>query len=303
MKRIPLFSSSRIPVLVLTSICLALVGASMTVRALKGNANNSPLDERKRTLHIQLQNGLGREVPLDKVKNSPGHIKQAVESAAKFIENRSGLVISEDVKNRLAALEQSTLARQSHRVSTDELVEILTTTTVDRLSSLSDKEIDEAAIIFSDDNGEINLRASGKGHLDSTEFKSMCDLSRQGDEIVRGFIRAAVQGEVKDRVDLYSEALPGHFGRAKQMGLTPLQAVLIAYSVVSDDFMGHSQVTLNATQELLYAKMKDHGYKGGRRPAKAYGTNGYLFAAPLDLVLNETTMNRLLDHIGERGAR
>jgi hypothetical protein len=79
--------------------------------------------------------------------------------------------------------------------------------------------------------------------------------------------------------------------------------VLIAYSVVSDDFMGHSQTTLNATQELLYAKMKDHGYKGGRRPSKAYGTNGYLFAAPLDLVLNETTMNRLLDHIGERGAR
>jgi hypothetical protein len=122
MKRIPLFSSSRIPVLVLTSMCLALVGASLTVRALKGNANNSPLDERKKALHIQLQNGLGREVPLDKVKNSPGHIKQAVESAAKFIENRSGLVISENVKNRLAALEQSTLARQSRRVSTDEIV-------------------------------------------------------------------------------------------------------------------------------------------------------------------------------------
>jgi hypothetical protein len=154
MKRISLFSSSRIPILVLTSICLALVGASMTVRALKGNANNSPLDERKRTLQIQLQNGLGKEVPLDKVKNTPGHIKQAVESAAKFIENRSGLVISEDVKNRLTALEQSTLARQSRRVSTDDLVEILTETTVDRLSSLSDKEIDEAATIFSDDNGE-----------------------------------------------------------------------------------------------------------------------------------------------------
>jgi hypothetical protein len=306
MKRIPLFSSSRITVLVLTSICLALVGASMTVRALKGNANNSPLDERKKTLHIQLQNGLGKEVPLDKVKNSPGHIKQAVESAAKFIENRSGLVISEGVKNRLAALEQSTLARQSRRVSTDELVEILTTTTVDRLSSLSDGEIDQAANSFNG-NGEITLRANGKGHLDSTQFKdrakSMRDLSRQGDENLKGLIRAAMQQEVKNRVDIYSEALPRHFGRAKQMGVTPLQAVLIAYSVASDDFMGQSQTTLNATQELLYAHMKDHGYKGGRRPSKAYGSNGYLFAAPLDLVLNETTMNRLLDHIGERGAR
>jgi hypothetical protein len=275
----------------------------MTVRALKGNANNSPLDERKRTLQIQLQNGLGKEVPLDKVKNTPGHIKQAVESAAKFIENRSGLVISEDVKNRLTALEQSTLARQSRRVSTDDLVEILTETTVDRLSSLSDKEIDEAATIFSDDNGEITLRASGKGHLDSTEFKSMRDLSRQGDEIVRGFIRAAVQGEVKDRVNLYSEALPGHFGRAKQVGLTPLQAVLIAYSVVSDDFMGHSQTTLNAMQELQPAKIKAQSHKGNPRLAKAYGSNGFLFAAPLDLVLNEAAMNRLLDRIGERGAQ
>jgi len=300
MKRIPLFSSSRIPVLLLTSICLALVGASMTVRALRGNANNSPQDERKKALYIQLRSGLGKEVPLDKVKNS-GHIKHAVESAAKFIENRSGLVISENVKNRLVALEQSTLAQQSRRVSTDDLVEILTATTVDRLASLSDKEIDEAAIIFSDDNGEITLRASGKGHLDSTEFKSMRNLSRQGDEIVKGFIRAAVQGEVKDRVDLYSEALPGHFGRAKQIGVTPLQAVLIAYSVVSDDFMGHSQTTLNATQDLLYAKMKNQGHKAGRKPAKAYGSNGYLFATPLDLVLNEATMNRLLDRIVERG--
>lgn len=306
MKRLPLPSSWRLPALVLTLVGLALAGASLRASALKGHANNSPSDERKITLQVQLRNGLGSQVRLDKVKNTPGHIKQAVESAAKFIENRSGLVIGEGVKNRLAAMEQRALAPQGRRVSADELVEILAATTVERLSSLTDAEIGQAASVLNN-NGEIILRASGEGGVKPAEFegtaKAMRALSRQGDETFRGLVRAAVQGEVQNRLDVYSEALPGHFGRAKRIGVTPLQAVLIAYSVASDDLMGDSQETLNAKQEMLYAELKGQGHQQGRKPNKAYGSDGYLFAMPLGLILNDAAMNGLLDRVGERGAK
>lgn len=304
MKRIPLSGRSRLTALVLTFASLALVAAGVNVSALKGGANNSALDDRTKTLHIQLRNGLGKEVRLDQVKNSPGHIRHAVESAAKFIENRSGLVISEAVKARLAKLEQRTIARQGRRVTTDELVDVLTATTVERLSSLTDDEIAQAAAALNN-NGEIILRANGAGGTDSAEFegtaKTMRALSREGDENFKGLVRAAVHEEVRSRLNVYGEALPLHFGRAKRLGVTPLQAVLVAYSVASDDFMGHSQETLNARQQQLYAEMKDRGHKGGRKPAKAYGSDGYLFAAPLDLLLNEATMNWLLERLAERG--
>ncbi len=39
------------------------------------------------------------------------------------------------------------------------------------------------------------------------------------------------------------------------------------------------------------------------KPGKAYGKKGTLFAAPVDLVLDETTMTRLLDRIGEGGKK
>jgi hypothetical protein len=210
------------------------------------------------------------------------------------------------VKNRLAALEQRALAPQGRRVGADELVDILTATTVERLSSLTDAEISQATAGL-DNDGEIILRANGEGGITPSEFESaakrMRALCRQGDETFKGLVRAAVQGEVQKRLDAYSEALPRHFGRAKRIGVTPLQAVLIAYSVACDDFMGDSQETLNAKQEMLYAELKGQGHRQGRKPHKAYGSDGYLFAAPLDIILNEATMNRLLDHVGERGAK
>lgn len=306
MKRKSLLNSLRLPALVLALVGLALVGVNMRASALKGGANNSPSDGNKIALQIQLRNGLGSQVRLDKVKNTPGHIKQAVDSAARFIESRSGLVISESVKNRLAALEQRALASQGRRVGADELIDILTTTTVERLSSLTDAEIGQAGAALNN-NGEIILRANGEGGMKSAEFegaaKKMRALSRQGDETFKGLVRAAIQVEVQNRLDAYSEALPRHFGRAKRIGVTPLQAVLFAYSVASDDFMGDSQETLNAKQEMLYAELKGQGHRHGRKPNKAYGSDGYLFAVPLDLILNEATMNKLLDRVGERGAK
>lgn len=306
MKRIPLFSSSRLPVLVLILICLTLASVGMRVSALKGNANDPLPEETKKILQAQLRSGIGEQVRLDKVKNSPGHIRQAVKSAAGFMENRSGLILSENVKNRLVVMEQATLAGQSRRVSMDDFVDILTVTAIERLSSVSDYEIAQAKATFLD-NGDIRLRAGGRGYLEEAEFddkvKLARDLCRQGDETFKGFVRAAVREEVTSRVNIYSEALPGHFGKAKHLGITPLQAMLITYSVVSDDFMSHSQSTLDAMQEQVYEIMKDQGYKRGRRPNKSYGSDGYRYATPLDMILNETTINNLLDRIGERGAQ
>jgi hypothetical protein len=75
MKRKSLPGLLRLPALVLALVGLALVGVNMRASALKGHANNSPSDGSKITLQVQLRNGLGSQVRLDKVKNTPGHIK------------------------------------------------------------------------------------------------------------------------------------------------------------------------------------------------------------------------------------
>jgi hypothetical protein len=304
MKRNLLTGSSRLPAFVLIATCLTLAGVALTVSALKGDANNPRQDEIKRQLQILLASGIGKQVRLDKVRKSPGQVRQAVADAAQFIRNRSGLTLSEGIKTRLAEQEQATIAESNRRITINDLVEILTATAVERLASLSDDEIAQARAIFLE-NGDIYLRASGRGPIETAQFdgkvKEARELSRRGDEIIKGMVRAAVREEVTSRVDIYSEALPNHFGGAKQRGLTPLQAVLITYSVVSDDFMFHSQSTLNARQELVYERMHGQGFKQGRKPNKAYGSDGYLYTMPLDLILNETTLNSLLDRIADRG--
>ncbi len=304
MKRLSLFSSPRLPILGIAIVCGTLAITGIGGVALRGSASSAPQNENKKVLQIQLRNGLGNEVKMAKDKNSPGQIKQSVESVAKFIEDRSGLIVSKRLKDRLVDLEQQTLTQQRRRVSADELVEIVTGVAIDRLSSLSNEDIDQSASNL-DEQGEITLRANGKGSIKTSEFgdkaKEMRELSRQGDANFKELVHAKIQEEVTGRLDIYSESLPEHFGRAKRIGLTPLQGMLIAYSVASDDLMGNSQSTLKATQELIYEKAHGQGYRRGRKPNKAYGSEGYLFATPLNLVLNEATMNKLLDRITEKG--
>lgn len=259
----------------------------------------------KRAMHAQIRDGLGKEVKFVNRLSTGEEVKESVESATNFIRQRSGLEVSENVKERLASLETEHLAGNRSAISPANLVDALTDTAVERLSKISSAEVDQAAAVLSQKDGEIILRSNGRGHTSSAEFvkqaKLAREMSRQGDSRFRDAIHKEIEGVVTERVKTYSQALPEQFGEAETNGVTPLQAVLITYSVVSDDLLAGSKDTLKNKVEKTSRAQKNLGLvQPDSKSTKAYGKNGTIFAAPVDLVLDEATMTKLLDRVEER---
>lgn len=298
--------------LVLPLLCVATVlGLNWSPTALKKEQEEQDFRTRsqiKRVLHAQIRDGLGKEVEFAGKKSTNQEVRDSVESAASFIRERSGLEFSDKVKEQIATLESESLSGSSHAISPAALTNVLADAAAERLSNVSDSEIDLAAAAFSQSGGEIILRGNGRGHTTSSQFvkqaKAMRNLSRQGDPVVYEAIHKEVGAAVTERVKTYSRALPEQFGDMEKNGVTPLQAVLITYSVVSDDLLAGSGETLKHKVEKTHRTMKSLGLaRDDAKPGKAYGKKGTLFAAPVDLVLDETTMTRLLDRIGEGGKK
>jgi hypothetical protein len=94
--------------------------------------------------------------------------------------------------------------------------------------------------------------------------------------------------------------VPGQFGVVNRHGLTPAQAVLLTYSVITDDDLRltQKQISSLAKNPALPQRAAD-----GTIPenAKVYGPNGRFFATPADLVFNSATIDSLLDRLAKGG--
>jgi hypothetical protein len=80
--------------------------------------------------------------------------------------------------------------------------------------------------------------------------------------------------------------------------------VLIAYSAVTTDFLEYSEANLNKFMNGMQKARTERWGQNYPSPEghRAFGVNGYLVSSPLDLVFDERTVNRMLDHIQERSA-
>ena len=132
----------------------------------------------------------------------------------------------------------------------DELTDAITDITVEQLATVSDGAVQWAADTYDETpDGEIKTRESGKwGTLTKQEFidqvKAGRDWSQNGDVAVKAALRPLVSEEVNDRVAALSEDLPEQFGNAQTDGVTPAQAVVVAYSVAADAPLFGSQEDL-----------------------------------------------------------
>jgi hypothetical protein len=130
--------------------------------------------------------------------------------------------------------------------------------------------------------------------------------------VLKGAAHRAIEDIVQKRASVLSEAVPEQFGGAWDVadnreggtGVTPLQAVLIAYSAVTTDFLEYSEANLNKFMNGMQKARTERWGQNYPSPEghRAFGVNGYLVSSPLDLVFDERTVNRMLDHIQERSA-
>lgn len=269
----------------------------------KGKAPASPCGaDAKQKLDEQVRRGVGSQVTFASADNSSVPVVSAVESVADFIYERSSLRMSDDTKKRLVEAEQSVLGGAGRRISIEGMTDSLCAAVSNRMATLTDEEIKQAADTYATPQGAIFTRACGKwGVLSKGEFaeqaKTARDWSRAGSSAVRAVLRPFIDEEVNERASYLSEALPERFGDVKTKGATPLQALLIAYSVAADDRLTGSRgdIAEMMVQKRMDAKQTRAEKKAQNRDSgRPYGVNGLLYSSPVHLLLNKETVNNLL---------
>lgn len=315
MKYISFFGRARFVAPLLALLCAGSIGVSTRRTNAIQNDRNRQLKE---NFKAAVRDGIGTEVQFAGPGDDAKNVRASIESAAQFMRKRSGVDLRGQTKTRLAEMESSTLAGTSRRITPDELSEIIAATAIERVSAASDEEINRAAETlrgfdapdlpdsFRRGRARVRLRSSMEGTLTPDQFASQIRAIRDADPILKyavlkpAAIRAAAS-EVKSCTRNLSEAVPEQFGSAAT-GLTPLQAVITAYSIVSEDRLAYSSPNLRKRMEFLQDAITRTTGQPYARPNGhlAYGPNGYIHSSPLDLVFDERTVNLLLDRIAER---
>ena len=255
--------------------------------------------EDKQHLQNKLRKGIGSEV---RFASRPEQADEAVASAADFIRSRSGLKMSDELKKKLAKAESDVLNGKSPYITINELTDDMTTVVVDRLATLTDKEIHDATEASSGANGEIRSRSDAKWGVMSKkdlieQAKAGREWSQRGDAGLQIGLRSMIEGEVNDRVSTLSTLLPEQFGKANSQGVTPTQALLIAYSVAADDPLTNSRSDI---AEMLKQKRMDERqtreqWKTQNLSGLPYGPRGWLHPSAPQLFFTRNSVNKLLN--------
>jgi hypothetical protein len=244
------------------------------------------------SIHESIKRGLGSEVKFASPGDPKGQIVASVESVDNFLFQRAGLRMSKETKDRLATMEENTLNGITRRLSAEDIVVSLTGTINERLSYLTDQEIDFAERTMQKDGSLVLPRRSPAYAVTPEQFgtnaQQLRDNLRQGNQVARDMVQRVVDESVYDRLNLFTEAVPDKF--AGFDGFTPLQALVLSYSIVADDNLSGSSEDLK--QAGIAVKANDR---------KAFGKEGHIFRAPIDFIFNRKTSARLLANLERRG--
>jgi hypothetical protein len=294
-----------------------------------------------------LLDGVGTHVSVVREGALPGQVRASVDSVRSFLQERSGLQLTPETADKLAAMEQQTQNGTSDRISCDDLSDTALAILVDRFRHSTDAEIEQAASQLANvrtsspvsQNAGISnaaaasntganhlpasvppdpaaslvmLRADGRGIMKQAElvqeamqYRDRMNVPVQMVAIV-GIVRPLVRKAFQHRLGLLSQGLPEQWGDANSRGLSPVQAFLLSYSVVADDPLYRSKQGLEQAMKWVeQTNLKadaSHRYPSpsSRLP---YGSSGYLFSTPLDLIFDKQTSSRLLDKVAERTSK
>jgi hypothetical protein len=251
------------------------------------------------------------QVEFPSTRSSEGDIKRSVESLDNFLYARSNIRLSEAVKTRLVAAEQQVALGANSRLTSEQLIDVLTDVAFKRLQSLTEDDIRRAKATYEKSyivDGTYAGFTWKQIKVSPADFEKnlrrLSERSKSNNGELRNTLQKLIAGNspetgVNGQIQLYARVLPEQFGAVMQAGISPTQAVLIAYAIASDDPIHISRTALE--NEMAQA----HKNIGGQRYPELngscpFGTNGYLFATPLDLIFNDQTIGSLLDAIQTR---
>lgn len=287
----------RRPSLVITTILACVVVAVAIWQTTRFAATASSGD--KQNLQKQLRNGIGSEV---RFASKAEQADDAVASAADFIYWRSGLKLSDDMKKKLAKAEKDVLNGKSHYITVTELTDTMTTVVIDRLATITDEEIQEVADASSDANSEIRSRADEKwGVLSKKDLIQQAqagrERSRRQDVGLQTGLHSMIESEVNNSVSTLSTMLPEQFGNASSQGVTPTQALVIVYSVTTDDPLTNSRSDMveKLRQKRMEERQTREQWKAQKLSVRPYGPHGFLHPSAPQLFFNKTALDSLIN--------
>ena len=251
------------------------------------------------------------QVEFPSTRSSEGEIKHSVESIDNFLYSRSNIRLSETVKTRLVDAERQIALGANSRLTSEQLIDVLTEVALKRLQSLTDDDIRKAKTTYEKSyivDGSYAGFTWKQIKLSPADFEKnlrrLSERSKSNNRELRDTLQKIIAGNspesgVNGQLQLYARLLPEQFGAVMQAGISPTQAVLIAYAIASDDPIHISRTALE--NEMVQA----HKNIGGQRypepnGSSPFGPNGYLFATPLDLIFNDQTIGSMLDAIQRR---
>ncbi len=262
---------------------------------------------------------------------SPGksqdNINASTNKLAKFINYRSGIKLSKETKDFLSSKEKKAQT-ESKRITQTQLAEALTTVACEKLAVLSDSDIDamadnlrgfktpEVSAAYPDFRETVKLRANGEGTMEPADFVKRLKNAR-ADEIdyqnqtgatasvksplYRMALRNRLNTEITKRANYLAASSPDFFNGSTNNDLTPTQALLLTYSIVTNDSLAGNQIELQSRMEEKQQIIVQHLKRPFPSPQNqhAYGVNGYIFSTPSDLLLDDAVMTRVLNLAGE----
>jgi hypothetical protein len=248
-------------------------------------------------------------------ENNLTQINSASNNLANFIQYRSGVQISQANKNLLKSDEQKAW-NQSKRLTKEQLTEFLTEIVSDKLRNLTDAQAADATETLRGFNApdlpnsfqygrhSVSLRASGAGSMPVSEFNSQINSVRGSNvdgKLVQSLIANSIALEVEKVAGNLYDANADFFGGSKS-DMTPAQALLISYSVVTDDNLARNQTEHSQYLQSIYDGITQLNNQPYASPQghHAYGTNGYIFSSPANLLIDDAAVNSLLIKIQEK---
>lgn len=247
--------------------------------------------------------------------DDPVAINIASDNLANFMYYRAGVLLSQTNKNALRGGEQ--MARsQAKRISKEDLSQILTEIAIDKLKNLTDTQLASATetlrgfdapdlpASFRLSRDWVSLRASGAGTMTPTEFTNQVNSIRGANantKIVSSLLASSIALEISKTIDVIRDVSPEFFGNTKS-DMTPMQAVLVSYTIAADDALTGNQTQLNQRMQNIYqtiTQINGQPY-ANLQGHRAYGPNGYIYSSPIDLLMDDATVNTLITKIQER---
>lgn len=294
-------------------VLLAIAFVSAAVMFV-GNKNNLAVQKNvsaadAREIHkARVKQGLG-EIKFSS-SSSENKIAASVKSLSKFMEDRSGVVLSPNAQQTLVSQERSFRLNNSKGISSSNLGELMYETVLERASKWDEQETASAIESwkgfnhpdlpesFKKGRSRIKLRANGAG-IKTDELSSFLSGLKSGNgeipEFYLSFLKQEITRKVENRYKFFSGIMPEQFPPSEQ-NVSPFNSMLLAYSIIADDSFAGSMDGLTREMNSVYEWSKKEYVKyPSPNGFKAYGPNGYKYSSPTDILFDDKGINIFLN--------